>query len=275
MKIYSWNMFCNNPTPERAFRYIEELDFDILCLQEVPEQFLDRLKTLPYEIAYGIDIVQVISRRQVNRNYVVILSKYPILSSEQIPFPDNAHRPLRQRFFVWSMRPIGMSQSAGRGSLYADIDAGDMGTFRVFSLHLNLAGPSRRARELSIVAKHLPKGYSAIVCGDFNVIEDRALKIVSWLLGSPISESLPWISERKSMEAFFNSMGLKNPLRGKVTHFFSGSQLDHILVPSEAPIAKTHVSTRGYGSDHRPIAIEYRFDAQKSTRPKGLKKSSQ
>ncbi len=255
MKIYSWNMYCNNRKLDRAFEYVKNLDFDILCLQEVPESFLERLKTLPQHIAYGVDIIRLFPRR-AEMNYVVVLSKHPILSSERIPFPDSGRRPLRQRFFVWSMRPFGWSQSTGRGSLYADIDAGSAGRFRVFSLHLNLAGPSRRARELAIVSAHLPRGYSAIVCGDFNVIEDRALKIVHWLLGSPVEESFPWRNERRALEALFDSLGFQNPLRGRVTHSFSGSQLDHILVPAHVPVSVSDVSAETHGSDHSPISVE-------------------
>ena len=40
MKIYSWNMLFRNTDLDRAFSFIKSLDFDVFCLQEVPEKNL-------------------------------------------------------------------------------------------------------------------------------------------------------------------------------------------------------------------------------------------
>src|SRR6185295_12147265 len=134
---------------------------------------------------------------------------YPIQHSERISFPDSA-QPLRMRLFLFVMRPLGWVHAMDRGSVYADIDAGKEGRFRIFSLHLTLAGPTYRARELAIVEKYVPNGYSAILAGDFNIVEHSFFKFVSWLLGSPISEALPSHDERSFVENFFVTLGLKN-----------------------------------------------------------------
>jgi endonuclease/exonuclease/phosphatase family metal-dependent hydrolase len=255
MKIYSWNMYCYNRKLDRAFSYIQNLDFDVLCLQEVKEEFLERLKTLPYPLVSGVDIIKIPSRRRKQVLYTVIVSKYPILNSQRLSFPESP-RPLRMRLFLLAMKPFGWVHAMDRGSIFADIDAGREGRFRIFSLHLNLAGPSYRARELSIVEKYVPEGHSAILAGDFNIVEHWFFKFVSWLLGSPISEAVPSFDERSFVEAFFESLGFQNPLRGTVTHPFSRSQLDHILVPQRCAVTDFGVVKKSYGSDHRPVYIQ-------------------
>jgi len=56
VKVYSWNMFHRNADLQHAFDFISKVDFDIFCLQEVPEKFLSKLATLPYSIVHGIDV---------------------------------------------------------------------------------------------------------------------------------------------------------------------------------------------------------------------------
>src|SRR3989344_1419848 len=56
MKVYSWNIFFRNTDFDRAFRFIEQLDFDVLCLQEVPESFLERLSKLNVHVASAPDV---------------------------------------------------------------------------------------------------------------------------------------------------------------------------------------------------------------------------
>ena len=50
MRIYSWNVLYENKTFEDVYTYLQKLDFDVIALQEVPQDFLDKLKTLPYAV---------------------------------------------------------------------------------------------------------------------------------------------------------------------------------------------------------------------------------
>ena len=114
-------MLFRNRELNRAFTFISESDFDIFCLQEVPEEFLKRLQTLPCSIAYRSDVERLFAHG-IERNFIVILSKHPITAQGEIPFPDYWHLlPLRTRIFVRLMWPFYFSKIRNRGGLYADI----------------------------------------------------------------------------------------------------------------------------------------------------------
>ena len=103
MKIYSWNMLFRNRELDRAFDFISKTDFDIFCLQEVPDTFLKRLQTLPVHIAFRIDVEKFFKSETVPM-FNVILSRHPITAQGEIPFPEYWHLlPLRTRFFVHLM----------------------------------------------------------------------------------------------------------------------------------------------------------------------------
>ena len=255
MKIYSWNMFCFNARQDAAFEFIRSADFDIFCLQEVPEKFLERLKTLPCHLASAPDSIMFVTPRKTEAHHAVILSRFPISDSGPISFPKGAS-PLRSRLLTKAMKPFGWKKNGGKGSVWADVSVPGTGAVRVFSLHLSLASPTERGAELEMVAGDLPKDIPAILAGDFNVIEHALVKSFNWFLGSPLRESHPFHRERKHMEERFAHYNFQNPLRGKVTHGISQSQLDHILVPKEWVVAGASVGKKKYGSDHRPVYLE-------------------
>ena len=103
MKIYSWNILYRNKEAEQAFDFIAHADCEIFCLQEVPEDFLKRLQTLKCSIAYRIEVERLLPEG-ISKNYGVILSRYPVVNTGEIPFPDYwSQLPLRARFFVHMM----------------------------------------------------------------------------------------------------------------------------------------------------------------------------
>lgn len=255
MKIYSWNTYWHNKTLDKALRFIQETDADIICLQEVVPEFLERLRSLPYHVASSVHMGRHFLDGSNEAAYNVILSRYPILASTRVTLPDSG-APFRTRLLVRLMRPFGWGLIANeRGFLYADI-AAPGGTVRVFCVHLSLSGPSQRRLELEVVRQNLPVGLHALICGDFNIIDQPLLKLFNWFLGSSVFESMPWHRERTRSEMHFAETGFKNPLRGKVTHGFSRSQLDHILVPEDCVVLNAGVSTKKYGSDHNPVVVE-------------------
>jgi endonuclease/exonuclease/phosphatase family metal-dependent hydrolase len=254
MKIYSWNVLWSNARFDDAFEFLRTLDFDILCLQEVPSVFLERLWSLKHHTAEAVELVRHLAPGRDEVIYSVILSRHPIRSSARIAFPSFSW-PLRTQTFVKFMRPWGWSKSSGRGGVYADVEIGET-LVRVFSVHLSLSAPFRRAQEFAVVAEALPKRAPAIVCGDLNVIEFPFLKPLNWILGSPFKEAMPWHDERGPFEKRFSLHALANPLRGHVTHPFSRSQLDHILVSKSLTVLSAHALTERFGSDHQPIFVE-------------------
>lgn len=250
-------MLFRNKELERAFDFVSKSDFDIFCLQEVPEEFLKRLQTLPCSIAYRTDVERLFKKGTVH-NYVVILSKYPIEVQGEISFPEYWHLlPLRTRLFVRLMKSFGFSKTRNRGAIFADIRVpGLASTVRVFDLHLILAQPAWRLKEFETAMAERDTSKPTIVCGDFNTIQSPHISILNWILGSPASDAFLYARERTHIEQRFAEHELINPLYGGITHPFSQSQLDHILVSHSFLIQKAEVLPDRFGSDHHPIRIK-------------------
>src|SRR3989344_3297236 len=149
MKIYSWNMLFRNCELDRAFEFIANSNFDIFCLQEMPEEFLKRLQALPYSLVETIDANHLF--RMPNSHRAVILSRYKIVRSKRIPFSDYwPELPWRAKAFVWLLSPLGWSKRTNRAALFADVVT-PKGNVHVFNLHLVLATPEKRLREFEQV----------------------------------------------------------------------------------------------------------------------------
>jgi endonuclease/exonuclease/phosphatase family metal-dependent hydrolase len=253
MKIYSWNVLCYNRQVDAVANHIEQLDFDVLCLQEVTPYLLERLKKMPFYMVQHVDVIRLSSRRREEPLYVVILSKQPSRNTGTLQFFDFPF-PLHTRAFIAFMSFWKWSFVTERGAIYVDIPYGQT-TLRIFSVHLTLWGPENRAKEFEAVIGHVEPGQPTVIGGDFNVIEYGPMKMLNWLLGAPLSHAMPWYPERDLFEERFKRAGLRNPLLGKVTHKFSKSQLDHILVSEDVAVTKAVVHPESHGSDHQPVSV--------------------
>jgi len=255
MIIYSWNMLYRNKEQDRAFAFIAKSDFDIFCLQEVPENFLKRLQTLPYFIAFRTD-VERLSKGDSEHIFGVMLSKHPITAQGEIPFPEYwPLLPLRTRLFVHMMPSKVFTKIRNRGGLYADVTIHGV-PVRVFNLHLILAQPLWRLKEFEMaMAKH-DRTRPTIVCGDFNILEKPHITPLNWILGGPTTDAALYKRERTHIEKRFVEHDLHNALSGKITHALSRSQLDHILVSHSFSITHADVLPDCMGSDHHPIRVE-------------------
>lgn len=255
MRIYSWNMLYRNRELDRAFDFIATSDFDIFCLQEVPEAFLTRLQKLSSHIAFRIDVEKVY-RSEVVPMFNVILSKHPITAQGEIPFPEYwSLLPLRTRLFVRFMPHRFFSKIRNRGGLYVDVTIRNA-SVRVFSLHLILAQPAWRLKEFELAMIERDSSRPTIVCGDFNTIEALHISILNWILGGHASDAFFHRRERTNIERCFVQHELLNTLAGSITHQLSRSQLDHILVSNSFSIKNAEVLPDRIGSDHHPICVE-------------------
>ncbi|MFZ1075532.1 MAG: endonuclease/exonuclease/phosphatase family protein [Minisyncoccia bacterium] len=260
MKIYSWNMLYRNAELDRAFAFIRESDFDIFCLQEVPENFLERLQTLDCNIAYRTDAERVSADGSV-RIFTVILTKYPIAGQGEISYDEYwPDYPLRARIFTRLMKPFHFAKIVNRHAVFADIVLPNMPSpVRVFCIHLSLTHPVRRLSEFEEVMTYCDDTRPMIVCGDFNILEAPHITILNWIFGGRLSDFFLYRRERANIERVFAKYKLKNALRGKITHPLSRSQLDHILVSDAFSAAKAEVIPDRIGSDHHPIFAEIVF----------------
>lgn len=251
MKVYSWNMLFSNKKLDQALEFIRRANFDVFCLQEVPEHFLPRLQELPFHLAYETDVDRILPHFE--RIYLVTLSRHPIERQSAISFPDYWSKlPLRTRLFVHLMRPFGWTKIKNRNGMRTDLHVhGSL--LHVFNLHLILAHPEWRFKEFELAMTERDLNHPTIVCGDFNILESPQVSILNWILGGKLTDALYWTEERARIENHFVSYKLLNPLRGKRTHPISRSQLDHILVSHDLSVAEAHVIPERYGSDHHPI----------------------
>lgn len=255
MKIYSWNVLYRNKNLDRVFEFISKSDFDIFCLQEVPEELLTRLQTLPYGIAYRSDMEKLF-RSEVVPMFNVILSRHAITAQGDIPFPDYwPLLPLHTRFFVRLMPQQLFSKIKNRGGLYADITIAGR-SLRVFCLHLILARPAWRLEEFERAMVGRDPSRPTIVCGDFNILEKPHITPLNWVLGGKVTDTLLYTRERTRIEERFVEHELVNTLRGTVTHPLSRSQLDHILVSHSFSVTDATVLPDRVGSDHHPVRVE-------------------
>ncbi len=257
MKIYSWNMLFRNPDMDRAFEFIANADFDVFCLQEVPEDFFERLKALPFYLSAAPEVERIFNGSRSSQ-YLVTLSRYPLGKEGRIPLPyREIMLPLRARIFVGVMTRLKLwALGVGnRHSLYTDLVTLE-GIVRVFNLHLPLATPAWRVEEFEQAMLERDPSMSTIVCGDFNILERPHITPVSWALGGSLGDMFFYRRERVRIEERFFEHQLANPLRGKITHNISRSQLDHILVSHSFTIKNAEVIADSYGSDHKPIFAE-------------------
>lgn len=255
MKIYSWNMLFRNKKLDQAFQFISESNFDIFCLQEVPEEFLKRLKTLSFHFVSHTSMEKLYKSASVPL-YNVILTKHSITASGEMPFPEYWHLfPLRTRIFIYLMPDKYFTKIRNRSGLYADVTI-DNKSVRVFNLHLILAQPAWRLREFEIAMAERDPNRPTIVCGDFNTIEAPHVSIFNWILGGKMSDMFFHRRERTEINKRFVEHELVNALSSSITHKFSRSQLDHILVSHSLSIKNAEVLRDRVGSDHNPIRVE-------------------
>jgi endonuclease/exonuclease/phosphatase family metal-dependent hydrolase len=255
MRIYSWNMLYRNTKADEAFDFIAHADFDIFCLQEVPEDFLARLRKLPFPIASRIDVERLRPSGAI-KNFNVVLTKHVITKQDEVAFPDYwSELPWRTRVFVTLMPTRFFSKIRNRGGVYVDISVeGKM--IRVFNLHLVLAHPTWRLKEFETAMFKRDPALPTIVCGDFNILSARHITPLNWILGGSLGDALLPGRERTTIDKRFAEHQLTNPLSGTITQTPSYSQLDHILVSSSFSIKSAEVIPDRHGSDHHPIRVE-------------------
>lgn len=267
VRILSWNVLISNKRLEEALNFLKASNADIICLQEVSNEFLGMLRSLTeYSLISGIDTIFVTNswrpRAGETRVNLVILSKFPLdgyasFKYEELPL----QKKVRTEIFHLALYMTGVwigGRNRDRSVLSADIRV-DNRKVRVFSVHLSLHTPQIRETEFGVVRQNLLSDGINIVAGDLNILEAPWIKVWNWLQGGRIQDSLPWVSEREKMERKFKESGLSNHLIGKVTCPISGSQLDHILVPEDLSVSGVSVFKNRYGSDHNPIFLDLKI----------------
>lgn len=249
-------MLYRNMEQDRAFDFIKNTPFDFFCLQEVPDGFLARLKTLQYSVSFGLDTEKVDQNGGVLRMYNVVLSTLPAKNTVELLYSDRwTDVPLRTKIFVAIMKPFHFARISQRKGLCADFEI-DGKRLKLFCLHLALASPLQRYAEFEEAMIEHDNSINQVVCGDFNILEAPHITILNFFLGGSIFDFLFFRKERVDIEGLFSKYGFTNLLKGKVTHPLSRSQLDHILVSKGFKVVSVSVIKDRFGSDHAPVTAE-------------------
>jgi endonuclease/exonuclease/phosphatase family metal-dependent hydrolase len=247
-------MLFRNREQNEAFEFIAKTDFDIFCIQEVPQELLSRLQTLSYHMAFRIDTERIVGN-VITPMYLVTLSRFPLTNEREFTYPEYWRLlPLRTKLFVNIMPSALFARIRNRGGLAVDAET-PSGRMRIFNLHLILAQPRWRLDEFKFAMNGFDKSIPTIICGDFNVLEKPHITPLNWILGGEILDTILYKRERARIEKCFRGYALINPLRGFRTHNLSRSQLDHILVSDTFSVKNASVLPNRHGSDHHPICV--------------------
>jgi endonuclease/exonuclease/phosphatase family metal-dependent hydrolase len=244
MKILSWNVYNYNRRIDEILAFILSSDSDVICLQEVTEILLERLR----ENYVGNIAVALDGYDCEKEYYLVTLTKFDVTENKTIQLNDKIKISLIQKLLNWE---------EALSFQYIDFTCNDK-TYRVFNTHLtNGSGASKRLSELQKTVSFFNKNSINIVCGDFNTFTKKSF---SWLLGSLYSlkkEDIR-VDEINVFNSYFETNSLQDALRGSCTQhlLFLKFKLDYILLPKSLKIINSYVSNNRLGSDHNPISLE-------------------
>lgn len=244
LKVFSWNMYCNNRNFAGALKFLEEQNADVMCLQEVPT---DIARMLEKKTQWHISQAKAHHRghrRVKTRN--VIISRYPIKEKGASSFLEDEKPSIKSRI-TGLCGPLEFQ--------YIDIKPGKR-KVRIFNSHLECnTSPRIRVEQFKQVLQLSHKSSLNIYCGDLNTYGEWYLNLfVGYISNYKLKDISS--SERNLFNALFREYELNNVFHGNVTYPLFRLQLDHILVPNDVPVVSKMVYHKRYGSDHRPISVE-------------------
>ncbi|XKT74336.1 MAG: endonuclease/exonuclease/phosphatase family protein [Patescibacteria group bacterium UBA2163] len=247
MRITSWNIFYKNKRLDDVIIHLARSTNDIICLQEVPEHALPHLDTLPYHMAHQ----HTFTTNTGEHIYLVTLSRHKITSQKSIAFPSEWYK--RPSLFARLLGScIGWHQPyQDRAALLVTTTINDA-PLQILNMHLSVVFVHENVRinEFTKSIATIDATQPHIICGDLNILEQPHVKIINWIMGGSLFKN-----ERALFEDVFSTHHLSNPLRGCMTHWFTRSQLDHILVSEHTTIEQAWVEKNTTGSDHNPVHV--------------------
>lgn len=244
LKVFSWNMYCHNRNFNGALKFLEDIDADVMCLQEVPTAIAREMKK---KREWNVTEAKARHRgRKRTKTRNVIVSKYPVKGKGGDAFADEEKRAIKSRI------------SGLCGPLefqYIDIKVGNR-KVRIFNSHLECnTSPRMRAEQFKQVLQLSHKSSANIYCGDLNTYGQWYLNIfVGYISNYTLGDITR--SEKKLFNDLFKEYKLHNVFHGHVTYPLFRLQLDHILIPDDMTLVRKQVHKKRYGSDHRPICVE-------------------
>jgi endonuclease/exonuclease/phosphatase family metal-dependent hydrolase len=272
LTIASWNVGIFNPiSPAKIIEKIGGSHWDILCLQEVSPILKDRLVgNNDWAGCSEQESVRTMPDGSLVVAYSMILVRAPahVVSKDSHPFHPLGPPRGRKKFLIDVLTKLKSHDGVSKDNtfLYADIEWGKR-KFRVLSVHFQWASDRDRDLNWQSVSSLLDSDNPNLVAGDLNLFDTFRGAILNWFLLGRASGILNPKADRKRKERDFRIKGLRNPLRGQITHKKKAGkqQLDHILVnPMQVEVLSA--SAEGFdstgkfsGSDHAPVSVRLRF----------------
>jgi len=247
MRIVSWNVFFKNKKIKKGIRSILSLDPDVICLQEVPNNIMPWLSSLPgYTVSSCFDWKH--KQKDTQHAYVCTLTKNKPVRVESHVYDNGFSNSLLTKAYASILHNeeqhmVLVITLTVRGK-----------RIQIANTRLSCAiGTHDRLQELQTLIKKTKRlSIPTIYCGDFNVIDNKLVnRLTGWMRGYKHLDYL--LDERGAFEELYRKEKLINIFRGKSTTIVNRPiiQLDHILTPFIYPIISHELSRKRYGSDHK------------------------
>lgn len=253
MRIISWNVNNRNKKIKKGIRFILSLSPDVICLQEVPLNILEWLKTIAtYTVSFCHDWIN--SRSETKNCYICTLTKQKPIRVQSCIFSPGPIRSILNTFIY--MR---MLHNVEQHRVLAITIKTSVGKLQIANTRLSCAPNifSRLEMFHDMIQAVQRKTIPTIYCGDFNVFDSKVVKVLTgWLRGFHIFDYR--INERIAFEILFAKERLVNIFRGKSTFIVNRPllQLDHILIPHSFIVTGHTLTRKRYGSDHRMLIAD-------------------
>lgn len=251
MRIITWNVFVFNTKIKKLIDQALSYEPDILCFQELPDPYLPYLQAQKgYTVTHALDFT---SPRPRYTGHIVILTKHPPVAQRIVEYSRVKGASLWERVFYRAI----MRSTEKRLAPIVNISYGSH-DIQITSARFSCAvGSKERLHEFSSLIKHLDRHKPAILCGDFNIIDDAVFKFITgWVRGFHLNEY--FINERKAFEDIVKEYGYRNIFRNISTYITSIPRLqyDHILIPESWHVNYHTVEKKTVGSDHRMLLAD-------------------
>lgn len=246
MKILSWNVYAKNKTLEKVQKHISDGGYDVVCLQEVPEEETQSFLDFFPHGHVAEEHLDFRKKKEVRKLNLVILTKMPIIQSVVVRHETSENAAKRYNNFYADFHYVDVSYNGE--------------TCRVFNTHfMCVASPYFRLGQLQEVLSHVPEHSDKyVICGDFNNFGMPVVNpFLAWHYG--YSKKELFVNEKKLFNKFFEKHSLKNVFKGKRTFLWFPLQLDYILPAKGLFVLGKRVHPKTHGSDHYPIELSIRI----------------
>jgi len=243
MKVLTWNVYKDNKKMSKLILQLQKEDADIVCLQEVPERFLEKLSGM-YEFVVSSN--EGWTYRKTGEEILilnVILSKFEIshVFTQDISlhtlFEARKYKQFSSEFISATINVKGIN-------------------YEVSNTHLRcVAPPWVRVKQFEEILKNIDTNKRNIICGDLNTFSWPLLNLLIWKRYSYTFKEI-WTNGRKIFDTIFTTHNLVNPHRGVGTFKLFPVQYDYILVDKEIVVNSSQKIKQLSGSDHYGLVID-------------------